>query len=134
MKEQTPLLLAGRITIASLIVASFGVVIQIASGAHYPRVPPVFFILLIPAGLIVFGRWRWTPVSAVLAGLFLILGFFASGKSRRLIDTISVGDSVGLWVQMLAVLVAVVAGIIATIYNYRSRNVRPGTDENHESQ
>jgi hypothetical protein len=134
MKEQTPLLAARRITIASLIVASFGVVIQIASGADYPRVPPVFFILLIPAGLIAFGRWRWTPVSAVLASLFLILGLLASGNSRRLINTSPLGDSVGLWVQMLAVLVAAVAGIIATIHNYRGRNVRPGTDENHESQ
>jgi hypothetical protein len=91
------------------------------SGANYPTVPPVFFILLIPAALIAFGRWRWTPVIAVLAGLFLTFGLFASGESRRLLDPSRPGDSVGLWVQMLAVIVAAVAGIITTIHNYRSR-------------
>ena len=121
MNERIPLSLAGKLTVASLVVAVGGVVIQIVSGADYPRVPPVFFILLIPAGLIAFGRWRWTPAVAVLAGLFLTFGLFASGESPRLFDWSRLGDSVGLWVQMLAVLVAVVAGIIATVHNYRSR-------------
>jgi hypothetical protein len=121
VNERIPLLLAGKLTVVSLVVAAVGVVIQIVSGADYPRVPPVFFILLIPAGLIAFGRWRWTPVLAVLAGLFLTFGFFASGESPRLFDPSRLGDSVGLWVQMLAVIVAAVAGGIATVHNYRSR-------------
>jgi hypothetical protein len=121
MKERIPLLLAGKLTVASLVVATAGVVIQIISGANYPTVPPVFFILLIPAGLIAFGSWRWTPVTAVLASLFLIFGLFASGESRRLLDPNRPGDSVGLWVQMLAVIVAAVAGTITTIHNHRSR-------------
>lgn len=71
MNEQNPLSLAGKLTVAGLVVAAAGVVIQIVSGHDYPMIPPVFFILLIPASLIALGRWRWTPVSAVLAGLFL---------------------------------------------------------------
>jgi hypothetical protein len=102
-----------------LIVAAAGVVIQIVSGHDYPPVPPVFFILLIPAALIAFGRWRWTPAIAVLAGLFLTFGLFASGASHRLFDPSRLGDSAGLWVQMLAVIVAVIAGVIATVHNYR---------------
>jgi hypothetical protein len=121
VNERIPLLLAGKLTVVSLVVAAVGVVIQIVSGADYPRVPPVFFILLIPAGLIAFGRWRWTPVIAVLAGMFLILGLFASGASPRLFDPSRLGDSVGLWIQMLSVIVTIVAGIMATIHNYRSR-------------
>jgi hypothetical protein len=57
----------------NLVVAAAGVVLQIVSGADYPLVPPVFFILLIPAGLIAFRRWRWTPITAVLGGLFLTI-------------------------------------------------------------
>jgi hypothetical protein len=114
---------AEKIAVAGLLVSAAGVVIQIASGHAYPTIPPVFFILLIPAALIAFGPWRWTPVSAVLAGLFLTFGLFASGESARLFDRSQVGlsgASVGLWVQMLAVIVAAIAAIVATIQNYRS--------------
>jgi len=116
--------LAGKVAVAGLVVAAVGVVFQILSGTPYPTIPPVFFILLIPAALIVFGRWRWAPVSAVLAGLFLTFGLFASGESARLFDRSQVGlpgAPVGLWVQMLAVIAATVAAIVATIQNYRSR-------------
>jgi hypothetical protein len=61
-------------------------------------------------------------VISVLAGLFLTFGLFASGESRRLFNPNRIGDSGGLWVQMLAVIVAIFAGIIATVYNYRSRS------------
>lgn len=92
MNKQNPLSLAGKLTVAGLVVAAAGVVIQIVSGHDYPTIPPVFFILLIPAGLVAFGRWRWTPVSAVLAGLFLTFGLFASGESARLFDRSQVGE------------------------------------------
>src|SRR5215510_9269488 len=121
MNKLIPLSLAGKLTVASLVVAAGGVVIQIVSGADYPPIPPVFFILLIPAGLIAFGRWRWTPAVAVLAGLFLTFGLFASGESPRLFNWSRLGDSVGLWVQMVAVLVAAVAGIMAMVHNYQTR-------------
>jgi hypothetical protein len=80
----------------NLVVAAAGVVLQIVSGADYPLVPPVFFILLIPAGLIAFRRWRWTPITAVLGGLFLTIGLFASGASPRLFDLSKFGVAVGL--------------------------------------
>ena len=121
MTKRIPLSLADKVTVAGLVVAVGGVLLQIISGHDYPAIPPVFFILLIPAGLIVFGRWRWTPVLAVLAGLFLTFGLFASGQSARLFKPSPLGDSIGLWVQMLAVLVAVVAGIMAMVHNYQTR-------------
>jgi len=121
MNKQNPLSLAGKLTVAGLIAAAAGVVIQIISGVDFPTIPPVFFILLIPAGLIAFGRWRWTPVSAVLAGLFLTFGLFASGESVRLFDLSQFGGSIGLWIQTLGAAAAAVSGIVATIQNYRSR-------------
>jgi len=71
MKRKFLLIPEGKITIACLIVAAAGVLIQIISRHSYPKIPPVFFILLIPAGLIYFAPRRWTPISAVLAGIFL---------------------------------------------------------------
>src|SRR3954452_4182995 len=104
MKATFPLSSEGKITIACLIVAAAGVLIQIISGHPYPTIPPVFFILLIPAGLIYFAPWRWTPISAILSAIFLTAGLFLSGASRRLIDLQNPGDSAGLWIQSVAVL------------------------------
>jgi len=107
-----------KLIVTSLVIAAVGVVIQIASGANYPTVPPVFFILLIPAGLVALGRWRWAPIIAVLGGVFLTIGLFRSGASARLVDFNRAGVASGLWIQALAVMVAVAAGLIATVQNY----------------
>src|SRR5215207_302491 len=118
MRGQMRVSSAGKLTIAALLVATAGVVIQMVSGQPYPTVPPVFFIQLIPAALIAVGRWWWTPVTAILAGVFLTFGLFASGAALRLFDlgqAGGAGGSVGLWVQMLAVAVATIAGIVATV-------------------
>ena len=74
MRRQAQWSLTARLTVAGLVASAVGVVVQIASGVGYPLVPPVFFILLVPAALIAFGRWRWTPVTAVLAAAFLTFG------------------------------------------------------------
>src|SRR5262245_29517640 len=108
----------GRTAAAALLVAAIGVMLQILGGATYPAVPPVFFILLIPAALVAFGRW-WTPVPVVLAGLFLTFGTFASGEAHRLIDS-SLLDATGLWLQLLAVVVATLAAAGMTIRTYRA--------------
>jgi hypothetical protein len=121
MSSRGPLSSGEKLTVAALVVAAIGVVIQIVAGHPYPTVPPVFFILLIPAGLIAFGRWWWAPVPAILAGVFLTFGLFASGESGRLFDLSNPGDSIGLWVQTLAVLVATASAIAATVQNYQSR-------------
>src|SRR4051794_19392381 len=122
MRWQPLVASAGRLTVAGLIVAAAGGAVQILSGAPYPALPPVFFILLVPAALIAFGRWWWTSVVASLAGAFLIFGLFASGAVARLFDPGHLGVAIGLWVQMLGVLLATVAGIVAVMRNYRTRS------------
>jgi len=117
MSSRTPLSSGERIAVAGLVVAAVGVVIQIAAGHPHPAVPPVFFLLPIPAGLLAFGQWRWTPVPTVLAGLFLTVGLFASGASGRLFDPNNPADSLGIRMQTLAVLAASAAAIVSTIQN-----------------
>jgi hypothetical protein len=125
MYNHRPLSAAEKLTIAALLVAAGGVVIQIVAGHPYPPVPPVFFILLVPAGVMAFGRWRWTPVLAILGGLFLTLGLFASGSSARLVNFQNPGDSFGLWIQALAVLVATVTAVAATVRSASRRSSGP---------
>jgi hypothetical protein len=109
---------AAKVTVSALLVATAGVVVQIVAGVNFPPVPPVFFIQLVPAAFVYFGRWRWTPALVVIAGLFLTVGLFASGDAARLTDTGlpgGVGGSIGLWLQMIAVVVATVAAGVALV-------------------
>jgi hypothetical protein len=121
MKEKLRLSLAGKIIAAGLFTAVAGVFIQIISGHPYPKVPPVFFILLIPAGLVIFVRRRWTPIITIAGGLFLVNGLFASGAYVRLLHLTNAGDSIGLWIQTIGVVAATIAGIVAVIQNYRAK-------------
>jgi|SRR5687767_7774108 hypothetical protein len=125
MSHESAVSPAGKTTVVALLIAAVGVAIQIAAGAPYPTVPPAFFILLIPAGLIGAGRWWWAPIFAVVAGLFLTFGLFAAGETGRLTHPKSFADSFGLWTQTVAVLVAILSGALATRTNLRHR--RPVT-------
>jgi hypothetical protein len=110
-----------KATVVALVIAAVGIAIQIAAGTPYPTVPPAFFILLIPAGLIGAGRWWWAPILAVVAWLFLTFGLFAAGQTGRLTHSTSFADSFGLWTQTIAVLVAILSGALATRTNLRHR-------------
>lgn len=89
--------MASKLTVFSLAAAVVGVVIMMISGVTFQTtIPPGLFILLIPAGLIVFGRWRWTPIIAVIAGLFIFVSYFPSGAAARLLDLNSIGEFIGL--------------------------------------
>jgi hypothetical protein len=117
---------AAAVTVIALIVAGAGVTLQILSGAPYPAVPPAFFILLVPAALIALARTWWAPHLAVLGGAFLLVGLFAAGQTHRLAGTTTLGDAIGLWMQTVAVAVAVVSGIAATRSRPRTGSVRRG--------
>jgi hypothetical protein len=121
MNHRKSLSPASKLTVAVLLVAAAGFVIQIVSGVDVPTVPPGLVILLVAAGLVAFLPWRWIPVVGAAVGLFLLVGFFASGAVGSLLDPSRLGVLVGAWVQFLAVIVAVVAGIVATVQNYRGR-------------
>jgi len=109
-----------KLTVYGLIAAAVGIVIQIASGIDIPTIPPGLFFALIPAALIAFGPWRWTPILGTVVGLFLFVGLFLSGGADRLVDPTPFGGLVGLWLMVVAELLIMVTGVMATIENYRS--------------
>jgi hypothetical protein len=114
---------AGKLTVAGLVAAAAGIVIQIASGAEYPTVPPGLIILLVAAGLVALGaRWRWTPLVGVVVALFLLVGGALAPQAReQLGDPGAVGVFVGTVIQLLALVVALIAGVAATRQSYRTR-------------
>ena len=121
MNQRSSLLSASKLTVAALLVAAAGFVIQIVSGVAVPTIPPGLVIMLVAAGLVAFLPWRWTPVVGTAVGLFLFVGFFASGVADNLLDLSRLGVFTRAWIQFLAVIAAALAGIAATVQNYRSR-------------
>lgn len=113
---------AARLTGWALMAAAISVVIQILSGAEYPTVPPVFFILLIPAGLLFFTRWRFASVIAILSAVFLLVGQITSGAYVRLFNPYTLGDTVGLWLMTVSLIIATFAGVITARENYRKKS------------
>jgi hypothetical protein len=122
MKQRRLLSRGSQLTVAALLVAAAGFVIQIVSGVVVPTVPPGIVILLVAAALVAFAPWRWIPIVGVVVGLFLLVGFFASGAVVSLLEPSQLGVFLGAWIQFLAVTVAVVTGIVAVGQNYRTRS------------
>ena len=121
MNKRSPLSPAGKATVAALLVAALGFAVQIVSGLEVPTVPPGLVILLAAAVLVAAVPWRWIPLVGAAVGLFLLVGFFASGAVGALLAPDRLGVLVGAWVQFLALIVTVVAGIAAAAQNYRGR-------------
>lgn len=116
---------SARLTIAALLVAALGFAIQIAAGVEVPVVPPGL-VMLVAAGLVAFVPRRWAPAIGAFVALFLFVGFFASGAVAVLLDPARPGVLVGVWLQFLALVAAVVAGVLATTRDYGTRRRETG--------
>lgn len=120
--SQKPLTMAAKLNVAGNVVAAGGIAILFASIDFPVPVPVGTILLLIVAALVGLGRWRWTPIAGFLMPLSIFIGgFIAPGLFDRMSDPSAVGAFVGSWVQMLGQIVAIVAGIVATMQNYRAR-------------
>ena len=120
MNQRSSLSPASKLTVAALLIAAAGFLIQIVSGVEFPTVPLGLVILLAAAAVVALLSWRWIPIVGAAVGLFLLLGFFASGAVSNLLDPSRLGVFIGAWIQFLAVIVAALAGIAATIQSYRA--------------
>lgn len=122
IKKEQRLLQIKNVTALALIVAAVGVVLQIIAGHPYPTVPPVFFILLLPAVMIAFGRWPWASFVCLAAAAFLTFGLFASGSYQRFYHAPNAVDSIGLWIQFIAVLLVIPLSITAILAQKKQRD------------
>ena len=122
------------LTAAGLVVGAAGIAVLWASGVEFPvAFPPGLVILLVGALFVGLAPWRWAPSVGAFLGLFVTLGFLVSGGMPNLVsgdgstffgtpnpigrDTL--GTIIGTWIQLIGVLTALIAGMIATRNSYR---------------
>ena len=133
MQRSTPAPRAA--TVAGLVVGALGIAILWASGVAFPIYPPPGIVILLAGALFVgLAPWRWAPGVGAFLGLFVTVGFLISGGIPNLVggdgttvfgtanpvDRDTLNTVIGTWIQMIGVLTALVAGVIATRANYRA--------------
>jgi hypothetical protein len=96
-------------TVFALLTAAVGIVVQMLGGPDYPVGILVFAAA---AGIVWFVPWRGAPVAAILVALSHIFGLLAD-QADRLIDIDAVLDTLGLWIQTLGVVGALVSAVVA---------------------
>jgi hypothetical protein len=106
-----------RVNVAGILVAAAGIMTQFLAGVvGFPTIPPGPIILVVAAALVVFGR-RWSPIIAVVAPLFVLIGGAIAtavnwGSGAPLSDPSELGGFVGAVVQFVGLIVAVAAGVL----------------------
>jgi len=125
---KTKLAFSTKLTVAGLIGVAVALWMQWLSGdPAYPKFPPGPVIFVAVAGIVVMGaRWWWTPLIGALISLLVTSGWFVRMPAAilRLTHPGSVGKfHAGIWIgavlQIVGLVVADIAGLAATVQNYR---------------
>ncbi|MEW1586630.1 hypothetical protein AB0283_14435 [Micromonospora vinacea] len=103
-------------TVAGLVVGAAGIAVLWAAGVEFPvAVPPGMIILLTGALFVALAQWRWSPAVGALLGLFVAVGFAISPTGvDNLLGRHGADVATGQAIQLVGVLTAVVAGVLAT--------------------
>ncbi len=109
-----------------LAVGALGIAILWTSGVEFPIYPPPGIIILTAGTVFVaLGRWTWAPAVGAFLGLFVTVGFLVSPMGlSNLAGEAGTNVAIGQGVQVIGVVTALIAGVVATRANYRkpSRN------------
>jgi hypothetical protein len=112
---------ATRLTVIALLAAAAGFVAQMVAGVtDTPTIPPGLVAIVAAAGLIAFLPGGSAPIAGPAAGLFNLVALFAVGAAERLLEVSPATAFVGAWVMAVALILATVAGTVATVQNNRT--------------
>jgi hypothetical protein len=111
-------------TIAGLVVGAVGIAILWAAGVEFPIYPPPGILILLSGAIfMVLAPWRWVPAVGAFLGLFVIVGFLISPDGiANLLGHAGTATAIGQAIQVIGVLTALIAGLIATRTNYRRQS------------
>jgi hypothetical protein len=120
-------------TMAGLMVGALGIAILWASGVEFPIYPPPgIFVLVVGTVFVALGLWSWTPAVGAFLGLFVTVGFLISPTGlSNLVGEAGTSVAIGQGVQVIGVVTALIAGVVATRANYRAA---PETGEGREGR
>ena len=110
-------------TMAGLVIGATGIAVLWAAGVKFPMYPPPGILILLAGTIFMaLARWRWAPAVGAFLGLFVTGGFLISPTGiPNFVGENGTGAAVGSWIQVAGVVTALVAGVIATVANYRGR-------------
>jgi hypothetical protein len=117
------------LTVAGLVIGAIGIGILWASGVAFPVYPPPGIVILALGALLVAGVKRpWAPGVGAFLGLFVLVGFGLSSLTSgagtdNLLGREGTGAVVGTVVQLIGVVTALVAGLLAVSRDYRQRPI-----------
>jgi hypothetical protein len=107
-------------TVVGLVAGAVGIAILRFAGVAMPAVPPGLILLVGAAVAVAISPWRWTPAVGAVIGLAEVVAFIATGSVADLTVPDPVGIFLGTWFRGLGVVTALIAGVLATVANYRS--------------
>jgi hypothetical protein len=121
MTAQRSLSGARASAVGGLVVGALGIAILWASGVKFPfAVPPGLVILLAGALFVGLASRPWAPGVGAFLGLFVTGGFLISPTGlTNLFGQAGTSVAIGQGIQVIGVLTALIAGVIATRANYR---------------
>jgi peptidoglycan/LPS O-acetylase OafA/YrhL len=118
---------ARALTTIALVVAAIAFVIQMAAGVtNTPTIPPGLIAIVVAAGLVAFVPARSVALAGTAAGLLNLGVFIVVGATDRLFETNPEDAFVAVWCMVVALVVASIAGTLATIQD------PPGAASVHE--
>jgi hypothetical protein len=108
-------------TVVGLLVGAVGIAVLWASGVEFPIYPPPGIVILLTGAIFVsLASWPWAPGVGAFLGLFVTVGFLISPTGlSNLSGEAGTSVAVGQGIQVVGVLTALIAGVIATRANYQ---------------
>jgi hypothetical protein len=125
MQKNMALSTASKLTVASLILAVVGIIIQYFFRVEGPPTIPIGpIILLVAAAIVAFGPRRWTPIVGVIVSLFVLAGFTIASITDWERIPLSDPAEVGGFIS---------AAFVATRQNYWAERPERINDKQYES-
>jgi hypothetical protein len=107
---------ATKVNALAMVTAIGAIVWQIAAGVDYPTVPPGLIILGVAVLVVLLGQASWARVVGIVVPLFLLIGgtiASIANDDNAIRDPGDASPFVATVVQLVAVFVALVAGVVA---------------------